>query len=888
MADNIPQDLSDALERLRDSLDDLVTVTASTGAGMNNLGATAGTSASQQMQLSREERRRAQLQEQGYQALSKATSNLAGSMFNAAKAMYEGQKGATAFNSSLDNLSEAAVAAGTALALLLPGGPLVKGLIAGLTFITTKLIGTAKAAGEMSDALYKGYQGLSQSGAAASDGLTGLLADVHKLGMGFQDLDRFNSMIAEGRKELVLFGGTVFAGRQRFADLGMAMQPFRESLMNAGMTQEEINEASMGYIRLQSRIGQTQNRTTQELAEGARRYLIEQDALTKLTGLSRKEQEDAREEIRSQERFAAQLAELRAKGDKKSLQAAKDLEDVYLVLYSQNKLAAQGFADLSTGMITTEAAQKSMLGTQGESMRVSQLVQAGQLEVAEAAQRVAAAHGRTAESMRPLAQMGVYGNAIGDFAGDLRLRSLSDQNIAEQLKKIEEDRIKQGVEGGKAADKQQQQQTDLRLAQQEQMKATQKLVSQAIEPSMTAFQKLSNIVANVTLAFEKLLRLIPGVGDVKTDEQLRAREEVAKAESALQTEKTNLIAAERQLLAAKRTGDKLAIEAAEKTLEASKASKKQAESKLLDAEVKQKYADDRASGRTGAGMGGQQLRADGSMINPGDADYVPPAPAGGAMPSGAPSANVTEKLLDYIGRIESQGNYNVLVGGKTKSDLTDMTVAQVLEFQKTMREMGHESTAVGKYQIIQKTLEGLVAQGAVKLEDKFNPSTQDRLAVALMRGRGLDRYQSGNLSAAQFADNLAREWASLPLATGRSAYQGVGSNKSLVSRDDFMKVFADKGGVFTGPKSGYDAILHGTEAVVPLPDGKTIPVSMSNTGATAADNTEMLQALRELKVSMDSMVNRADNQRVVDALENSIRTQRASNDILGKILQMSQ
>jgi hypothetical protein len=34
------------------------------------------------------------------------------------------------------------------------------------------------------------------------------------------------------------------------------------------------------------------------------------------------------------------------------------------------------------------------------------------------------------------------------------------------------------------------------------------------------------------------------------------------------------------------------------------------------------------------------------------------------------------------------------------------------------------------------------------------------------------------------------------------------------------------GGIATGPRSGYTATLHGTEAVVPLPDGKTIPVEM--------------------------------------------------------------
>ena len=35
------------------------------------------------------------------------------------------------------------------------------------------------------------------------------------------------------------------------------------------------------------------------------------------------------------------------------------------------------------------------------------------------------------------------------------------------------------------------------------------------------------------------------------------------------------------------------------------------------------------------------------------------------------------------------------------------------------------------------------------------------------------------------------------------------------------------GGVSDGPDSGYPAMLHGTEAVVPLPNGRSIPVEMS-------------------------------------------------------------
>ena len=41
---------------------------------------------------------------------------------------------------------------------------------------------------------------------------------------------------------------------------------------------------------------------------------------------------------------------------------------------------------------------------------------------------------------------------------------------------------------------------------------------------------------------------------------------------------------------------------------------------------------------------------------------------------------------------------------------------------------------------------------------------------------------------------------------------------------------AHSGGVLSGPQSGFPATLHGTEAVVPLPDGKSIPVSMKGGG----------------------------------------------------------
>ena len=57
----------------------------------------------------------------------------------------------------------------------------------------------------------------------------------------------------------------------------------------------------------------------------------------------------------------------------------------------------------------------------------------------------------------------------------------------------------------------------------------------------------------------------------------------------------------------------------------------------------------------------------------------------------------------------------------------------------------------------------------------------------------------------------------------KSAYGGVYSKGRDVTS-------MAPGGIARGPRSGYPAILHGTEAVVPLPKGRSIPVEMSGGG----------------------------------------------------------
>ena len=450
---------------------------------------------------------------------------LGGAAAQAGRAMLDGKKGAAAFNSSLDELATAAQAAGAALALLVPGGILIKGLIAGITAATTAFIKYEQAANEMSDKLHKSYQGLAKAGGAAADGMTGVFKDAKKLGLSMNELDQMVSLVAENGKDFALFAGSVSEGRKRFADLSQAMAPARLELMNMGMSMQEINEGAAGYIRLQSRVGATQNKTTQELAESTKKYLVEQDALTKLTGMTRQDQEKSREEIRSQERFAAKLEEVRqTRGEA----AAKALEDTYLILKSKSREAAQGFADLSTGMITTEAARKQNMSDQGESLRQSRLIIEGQQSSAGAAQEIAKVSGATAKNIgTSLALLGVNNSIMSDYAGGLALgAAAAGDGIKKAAQKIEEDAKRQGA----GADKITNEQNKLILTQMEANKELEKTVFEGIPTA----QKNMQTLANAALAAAKAL------GRLATDEGMSA-EEAQRKKSTDEAKKQGLV-----------------------------------------------------------------------------------------------------------------------------------------------------------------------------------------------------------------------------------------------------------------------------------------------------------------------------------------------------------
>jgi hypothetical protein len=226
-----------------------------------------------------------------------------------------------------------------------------------------------------------------------------------------------------------------------------------------------------------------------------------------------------------------------------------------------------------------------------------------------------------------------------------------------------------------------------------------------------------------------------------------------------------------------------------------------------------------------------------------------------------------EALLDIIGQGESRGNYNALVYGKKGAntpgsvDLTNMTIAQVQEYQKGMIAKGHASTAVGKYQMIEKTLAEQVKKAGLDAKTtKFDQKTQDLLASQLIDQAGFGKKDSDTVMK-----NLAGTWASLPKdMSGRGQYDGFNQNKATINPRDLQIALSGprNDAPISGPRSGYK----------PQEVGGTPNRAGSETTAQANQTSNQQQS--ELA-----------NDRMIQRLDELVALQRQNNSINAKLLQ---
>jgi len=147
--------------------------------------------------------------------------------------------------------------------------------------------------------------------------------------------------------------------------------------------------------------------------------------------------------------------------------------------------------------------------------------------------------------------------------------------------------------------------------------------------------------------------------------------------------------------------------------------------------------------------------------------------AGRAFSSGG-GGNL-KPLLDMISSGESPGGgYTAMFPSESYPQILDMTIGEVIAFQKEKLKDGRRSSAIGRYQMLYP--ENYASAAGLSLNDKFSPDNQDRMVIAyLKKNRKLDLWLQGKISDEDFSEELAGEFGTFKSASGFVLPNNTGS-----------------------------------------------------------------------------------------------------------------
>ncbi|MCB1533089.1 MAG: M23 family metallopeptidase [Alphaproteobacteria bacterium] len=164
------------------------------------------------------------------------------------------------------------------------------------------------------------------------------------------------------------------------------------------------------------------------------------------------------------------------------------------------------------------------------------------------------------------------------------------------------------------------------------------------------------------------------------------------------------------------------------------------------------------------------------------------------------------RVLNFIGDIEANGNYEAMYPNTTLDGATNQTLQWVLD---------NKGGAVGKYQFTGVKLKEVAQELGYDLNTTlFSPQVQDTMALHVLKTDcGLDQLLIGKKSAEEFANELAKIWSSVPMSNGKSRYESA-TNTALTTRSAVIDMANDA-------KAVYNDIVRNSKFELPF-GGKAI------------------------------------------------------------------
>jgi len=223
---------------------------------------------------------------------------------------------------------------------------------------------------------YTAFQQTSDVGAAFNNDLVSLRLSAAE---ALIPLDEFTKIIGKNSETFSRFGGSVTEGARIFSGVAKDVkETFGNELTGLGYSLTDLNEGAAAYLDTQSRIGRVENRTSKDLAQSTRDYLVELDKITKLTGVSRKAQEDIA-------RKAAVDPIIQSMLDN-ATDMNKALANISLITKVGGEDTLQMFKEMAAGNPGEEA--KMLMSTIGMSMEEARQMFTGDIGVEGVVQRM--------------------------------------------------------------------------------------------------------------------------------------------------------------------------------------------------------------------------------------------------------------------------------------------------------------------------------------------------------------------------------------------------------------------------------------------------------------------------------------------------------------------
>ena len=781
-------------------------------------------------------------------SLTGAADQMGQALKGLTKATYRGEQGLSQFNETIEAGGKILGALVGLLAVLNPGFAVLAAGIVGFS----KLLGEAN---KMSDRTFNAYKRLAEVGGSAGETFQGLRNKArdfdYTLGEADEGLNDFVQMLYKNAETLAYYKGSVNKGANATADLMHAFTEYRDPLSRLGLSTEAQNQSVMNYINYSAKLGTIQGKTNEQLAASARKYIMETEALSVVTGKQRETIEQERASLMREQQFRAKIELLRLRGETKQ---AERLENIGVTMANTfTPSTAKAMRNTLTGYLQTAEAQQLSLVTSGESVKIAREFNEGRIDELEASTRLQKALAASNNKFIGLqATAGDMSDVFGVLADQLDDNRRANGDVGKAMKAAREE-VEESTKKGKDGEKDRQ--NEARRNQKEAAKSLQGVVEKFIEVAgkMTAglsslWNSLSGTLFDVMEGFSDFFDWISF--DILKKERKTYDEAFAKK---LKQEKA---AKEQEIADFKKSGVvrgpvddegratmtpeqyKRELDAQLKNIQAKEAAN---ESKrgIKDATAERRRAFQKKYGTD-----------ESKEVAPGTAAAAPGAPARKGY-----TAHSNESLsalgLTLVGKGGAQGDRQA-----EGAQVSDKLIELAQKIKSSVPGFAGFTGFNDNYHREEIPNSGHAQGLSVDFVLNKKPSREEGQRIVDML-----KKMGASVAKDEYHDPSSK-------ATGPHFHASVPEGRY--------------GGIFEGPRTGYAAVMHGREAILPLPNGQSIPI--------AIDTEKIIESFSEAlkRTSSSTTSTSSSGNDLLSTLLDMVRLQRDQNDLVSQLLRVQQ